>query len=75
MEENMSDVKINLTLNQDYLCAACSCGVAMLVPLQRAVVDGLISCDCGTEMTVDSATVEHLRTKEKSRLSSHGNQH
>ena len=72
MKENSPDVNITLTLNEDYLCAACSCGLAMLIPLQRAALDGWIACDCGTEVTVDSLTLEQLRVAEKTRLRSQG---
>lgn len=57
-----------LELNEDYICARCSCGQASLVPVNYAVEHGAISCRCGAQRRVDGALIARLSADERLRL-------
>lgn len=59
---------LGLILNEDYICAACSCGRASLIPIRYAVDQGVITCHCGANINIDSALIEQLTREEKLRL-------
>ena len=70
VEDLSSTGSMSLITNLEYVCAACSCGVGMLVPLHRAVRDGAICCDCGATAVIDPPTLERLQAAEALRLQS-----
>ena len=76
MDEEVSVAAgISLVSNQEYICGVCSCGAGMLFSVEHCLRAGFISCNCGTEIKVDSPTVELLWAEEELRLQSRSRKH
>ena len=55
-------------LTGDYLCAACACGQASLVPVNYALNYGAIACRCGAQVDVNAGLIAQLTEDERVRF-------